>query len=263
MILDQICDHKKREVEDAKKARPLSLVQESVEQAGKPRDFWLALRTPGMSLVAEVKRASPVKGEFLREMDIKTLAGIYEEAGARAISVLTDEKYFGGSLNDLKSVRGEVSLPCLRKEFIVDEYQIYEARAAQADAILLIVRILSDGQLREYLALAGDLGMAALVETHNAPEVERALAAGAHIIGINNRNLESFEVDLDTTLNLKRLVPGGKVLVSESGITTREHVQRLDDGGVDAILVGEALVTSEDIYGKIRELLDTDVRQEI
>jgi indole-3-glycerol phosphate synthase len=152
-------------------------------------------------------------------------------------------------------VRNAVPSPCLRKEFIIDEYQIYEARAWEADAVLLIVRILSDEQLRDYHKLIRSLGMTALVETHTAEEIERAIDAGAHIIGINNRDLATFHVDINVTLELKKHVPGGHVLVSESGIHTREHVRRLEDGGIDAILVGEALVKSGNIGEKIQELL--------
>ena len=148
--------------------------------------------------------------------------------------------------------------PCLRKDFVIDEYQIYEARAARADAILLIVRILSDEQIRDYLALAKAMRLGALVETHTAEEIERALKAGAHIVGINNRNLDTFEVSLSTTLELKKYVPGGNVLVSESGIHRREDVRMLEDCGIDAILVGESLVTSKDIQAKIKELLGRD-----
>jgi indole-3-glycerol phosphate synthase len=186
------------------------------------------------------------------------LASIYEECGAAAVSILTDEKFFKGSLDDLTVVRKSIKLPCLRKEFMLDEYQIYQARAAQADAILLIVRILPDSQLREFRELATSLGMAALVECHDAEEVRRAIESDAQIIGINNRDLQTFDVDLNTTLELRKHVPGGKVLVSESGIFTREHVRTLEGGGVDAILVGEALVTSGDVRAKIRELLGRD-----
>ncbi len=188
-------------------------------------------------------------------MDPAELAGVYAQGGARAISVLTDARFFKGSLADLGAVHQAVSVPVLRKEFIIDEYQIYEARAAEADAILLIVRILSDEQIKDYLKLSASLGMATLVETHTAEEIERAMKCGAHIIGINNRDLSSFHVDINTSLELKKLVPGGYVLVSESGIFTRDHVRRLEDGGVDAILVGEALVTSGNIGAKIQELL--------
>lgn len=258
MILDDISEHKRGEVAARKAKRPLPVVQEAVAQARPPRDFRKALREPGMSLIAEVKKASPVKGVFREDMDPVDVASAYEQGGARAISVLTDERYFRGSLDDLTIVRRHVAVPCLRKEFIVDEYQIYEARAAEADAILLIVRMLSDEQLKDYQALARSLGMACLIETHDAAEIERALASGGNIIGINNRDLNTFHVDFRTTLELKKFVPGGHVLVSESGIQTREQVKLLEDGGVDAILVGETLVTSKDIVGTIRELLGAD-----
>jgi len=258
MILDEIYAHKRDEVIAAKARRSRVNIEDDAEQARPPRDFRFALRTPGISLIAEIKRASPVKGTFLDGVDPTDLAGVYEHAGARAISVLTDEKYFKGSLDDLVAVHRSVAVPCLRKEFIIDEYQIFEARAANADAILLIVRMLSDEQLSDYLTITHALGMTALVETHDAPEIERALNAGAHIIGINNRDLNTFEVDVKHSLELKKLVPGGKVLVSESGIRTRDDVVRLEDGGVDAILVGETLVTSNNIRAKICELLGSD-----
>jgi indole-3-glycerol phosphate synthase len=258
MILDEICEHKRAEVEARKESVSMGDLDERIKQVRAPRDFRAALREQHISLIAEIKRASPTKGVMLENVDPVDLAGLYEQEGARAISVLTDEKYFKGALDDLTVVRQSVNIPCLRKEFIIDEYQIYEARAAQADAILLIVRCLSDKQLRDFLQTSSELGMDALVETHDEEEIERALKAGAHIIGINNRDLGTFQVDIKTTLELKRLVPGGNVLVSESGIHTRDHVKRLEDGGVDAILVGEALVTSHDISWKIRELLGRD-----
>ncbi|MDZ4860780.1 MAG: indole-3-glycerol phosphate synthase TrpC [Candidatus Hydrogenedentes bacterium] len=255
MILDEICAHKRVEVDEAKHRVPLHELEERLEQRRKPRDFRGALRQEGISLIAEVKRASPTLGTFMENIDPAELAGVYKQSGARAISVLTDEKFFKGTLADLSAVHAAVPIPCLRKEFVIDEYQIYEARAAEADAILLIVKCLSDQQIKDYLQLARRLGMAVLVETHTAEEIERAISAGAHIIGINNRDLTTFTVDINITLELKKHVPGGYVLVSESGIHTREHVRRLDDGGIDAILVGEALVKSGDVSGKIRELL--------
>jgi len=258
MILDEICDYKRGEVLAQKKEVPLRELEEQIEQAKPPRDFREALRMDGISLIAEVKLASPVKGVFLEDVDPIELAGVYEQHGARALSILTDEKYFGGSLDNLIKGRRQVSVPCLRKEFIIDEYQIYEARAAGSDAILLIVSCLSDAQLKDYLEIAKRLEMHCLVETHDGAEIERALNAGAHIIGINNRDLKTFEVDLKTTLELKKLVPGGHVLVSESGIYTRDHVRMLEDGGVDAVLVGEALVTSDNIGAKVRELLGNE-----
>lgn len=258
MILDEICAHKRTEVEAAKSRRSRRSLEAAAADAPAPRDFRAALRKEGISLIAEIKRASPTRGVFMEHINIGDLAALYERAGARALSILTDEKYFRGTLDDLVTVRKNVEIPCLRKEFIVDEYQIFEARTAGADAILLIVRILSDEQIKDYLQIARSLGMAVLVETHDAHEVERALNCDAAIIGINNRDLATFHVDINTTLELKKMVPGGKVLVSESGIHTREQVQMLEDGGIDAILVGESLVTSQDIAGKIRELLGAD-----
>lgn len=256
MILDEICAHKRKEVDAQKQAVPRTQLEEQIVRLRPASDFREVLRLPRISLIAEVKRASPSKGSFGRAIDPVDLAAKYEQAGARAISVLTDQRYFKGCLDDLVAIRRDVNIPCLRKEFIIDEYQIYEARASLADAILLIVRILSDKQLRDYLALTRQLGMSALVETHDADEIERALEAGAHIIGINNRDLSTFSVDISTTLELKRLVPGGHVLVSESGIHTRDQVRMLEDGGVDAVLAGEALVTSDDVVDKIHELLN-------
>lgn len=258
MILDEICAKKREEVAARKATAPLKKLQEAAAETPPPRRFLAALREPGISMIAEIKRASPSKGVFVENVDAVELAAVYERSGARAVSVLTDEPFFRGTLEDLRVVRANVALPCLRKDFVIDEYQIYEARAARADAVLLIVRILSDSQLSDYLKLAGLLGMDALVETHNADEIGRAIKAGAHIVGINNRDLDTFEVRLNTTLELKKLVPGGLALVSESGIHTRRDVCLLEDGGVDAILVGEALMTSRDIGAKIRELLGTD-----
>ncbi len=257
MILDEICEHKRMEVAERKRSVSLADLEEEARGVRPARDFRAALRRPGMSLIAEIKRASPTRGVLREDLDAVDLSVLYEQTGARAISVLTDERYFKGSLADLREVHRNTTLPCLRKEFIIDDYQIVEARAAGADAILLIVRILSDRQLKDYLDVAESLGMAALVETHTEQEIERAIQAGAHIIGINNRDLDTFRVDIETTLRLKRLVPGGYVLVSESGISTRKHVQILEEGGVDAILVGESLVASNDIAAKIRELLGT------
>lgn len=258
MILDAIVSDKRVEVAAAKERRPLAEVQERIEVVDPPRDFRAALRKPGISLIAEIKRASPSKGDMLPGVEAIQLAALYEANEARAISVLTDQKYFKGTLEDLTAVHQQVAIPCLRKEFIIDPYQIYEARAAQADAILLIVRILDDAQLKEYRQLAESLGMGVLVETHTKPEIDRAIESGAHIIGINNRDLDTLEVDVMRSLELKRHVPGGHTLVSESGIYTRRHVKLLEEGGVDAILVGESLLTSGNIQEKIQELLGHD-----
>jgi indole-3-glycerol phosphate synthase len=258
MILDEIIAHKREEVAAAKIAMPLGEVLERAKSAPPARDLRLALRLEGISLIAEVKRASPSRGDILPGVDAVELASLYEQAGARAISVLTDAKFFKGCLADLTAVRQHVSVPVLRKEFIIDEYQIFEARAGYADAILLIVRCLSDEQLTEYIKVAQRLGMHALVETHNDDEVRRAIEARAHIIGINNRDLDTLEIDVNHTFELKRKVPGGHVLVSESGIHERRQVKALEDGGVDGILVGESLMTSQDIGAKIMHLLGRD-----
>ena len=258
MILDKICAHKREEVDKQKAAVPIKQLQGRARDLRPARDFRAAVRKPGMSLIAEIKRASPTRGVFLEGIDPVEVAAAYEAAGAAAISVLTDEAFFKGTLEDLTAVRQDVAVPCLRKDFIIDEYQVYEARVAEADAILLIVRVLSDQQLEDYLGLVRQLGMHALVETHDAEDIRRALDAGAHIVGINNRDLTTFEVDLKTTLELKKQVPGGHALVSESGIRTRRDVRLLEDWGVDAVLVGEALVTSNDIRAKVRELLEDE-----
>ncbi len=258
MILDEICEHKRGEIAYAMSRTPLRDIVERAKDAPPARDFRHAIRRDHVSLIAEVKRASPSRGVLAEGLEPVELASIYEECGAAAVSVLTDEKFFKGSLDDLTAVRKSIRIPCLRKEFMLDPYQIYEARAALADAILLIVRILTDSQLREFRDIATSLGMASLVECHDEAEVRRAIESGAQIIGINNRDLQTFEVDFNTTLELRKNVPGGKVLVSESGIFTRDHVRKLEGGGVDAILVGEALVTSGDVRAKIRELLGRD-----
>ncbi|MBX3177501.1 MAG: indole-3-glycerol phosphate synthase TrpC [Candidatus Hydrogenedentes bacterium] len=255
MILDPILENKRLEVAARKAAVPLRDLEERIGMNRPPRDFRAALRQEGISLIAEIKRASPSKGDILPGVDAVEIGALYEQCGARAISVLTDDKFFKGKLEDLTNVHRHVRVPCLRKEFIVDEYQVYEARAAEADAILLIVRCLDDAEIKAFYRLARSLEMEVLVETHTAGEIERALEAGAHIIGINNRDLDTLEVNVNRSIELKKLVPGGNVLVSESGIYTRAQVQQLEDGGVDAILVGESLLTSNDIRAKMQELL--------
>jgi len=258
MILDEIVAHKLEQVAAQKVAVPIGQIQERIERNAPARDLRAAVRLEGITLIAEIKRASPSKGDILPGVDPVDLAALYEQSGARAISILTDARYFKGTLDDLTSVHNNIRVPCLRKDFIVDAYQIYEARAAGADAILLIARILSVERLSQYLDLAHALGMAALVETHSKTEIGRAIDCGAHIIGINNRNLDTLEVDVNTTMTLRKCVPGGHILVSESGIYTRAHVKMLEAGGVDAILVGESLLSSNDIRAKILELLGHD-----
>jgi len=218
-----------------------------VSAAPPTRDLEGALRSSAyVSVIAECKRRSPGAGEIRPGLDPVALTRSYEAAGAKALSVLTDAHYFGGSLADLAAARAATTLPVLRKDFTIDPLHVLEARAAGADAVLLIVRILSDEALRELHALAGQLGMSALVEAHDAGEVRRALDAGARILGINNRDLAAFTTDLDTTLRLLEAVPPNVEVVSESGIRTPDDVARLAGAGVDAILVGETLLCAPD-----------------
>lgn len=245
-ILSRIVETKRREVERLRGREP-ELAR--LAALGPPvRDFEAALRGDGrsVSLIAEMKRRSPGAGAIDPALNPGRQARAYETGGAAALSILTDREYFQGSLDDLTRVREEVELPLLRKDFIIDERQIWEARSGGADAILLIVRILDDSQLREFRLLAEELGMSALVEVHDAPELERAFTCGARILGVNNRDLGSFRTDLEVTMGLLSHVPAGVVLVSESGISRRDQVEALGGRGVDAILVGEALVRAGD-----------------
>ena len=254
-ILDQILRRKRDEVQRSQAALPLQAVQAAAAQADGPREFAAALRRPGVSLIAEVKRASPSKGPLRPDLDAVALARAYAQGGAAALSVLTDGHFFQGSLEDLRAVRHSVGLPVLRKDFTIDPYQVYEARAAGADAILLIVAALDDQALHSLHRLAVELGLAALVEVHSEAELARALKLGPAIIGVNNRDLQTFEVSLDTTARLRPLVPAGVALVAESGVHSRSDVARLEALGVDAILVGESLVRAPHPGAKIQELM--------
>jgi len=244
-ILQRIVETKRAEVGVLR--RDLSGLRDRAEHASRARDFIGSLQGGnGVAIIAEIKRRSPGAGEIRADLDPLRLGARYETGGAAALSVLTDAEYFGGSLGDLAGVRGLVKIPVLRKDFVIDESQVYEARGAGADAILLIVRILDEGRLRSLRILAEELGMCALVEAHDGPEVERGLAAGAQLLGINNRNLQTFETRIDVTLALAAQVPPGVVLVSESGIHTPADVRSVGDSGVDAVLVGESLLRQED-----------------
>jgi indole-3-glycerol phosphate synthase len=253
-ILDTIIARKRDEVASQKQTKPLDTWKVEAESAAPPRDFLAALRAPGVSLIAEVKKASPSKGLLCPDFDPVELARSYAANGAAAISVLTDARFFQGSLDDLRAVREAVAIPVLRKDFVVDAYQVYEARAAGADAVLLIVAALEDAELRDLYALIRQLDMAALVEVHNAAELEHALSLHPRIIGVNNRDLRTFQVTLDTTAALRPRIPADVVLVAESGIHTPENVARLASIGVDAMLVGEALVTAKDTGEKVKSL---------
>jgi indole-3-glycerol phosphate synthase len=254
-ILDKILATKQREVEQKKRKVQLSSLLECIGRRQAPLDFAAALRGGGIKLIAEVKKASPSKGVLRPYFDAMALAKAYAENGAAAISVLTDAEYFQGSPEHLAAIRQTVNLPLLRKDFIYDEFQIYESAAYGADALLLIAAILEPRQLLKMLAVSCSLGLGCLVEVHDKDELIKTLDSGAEIIGINNRNLKNFEVDLKTTQSLLQFVPKDKIVVSESGISQREDVKKLEGWGVNAVLIGEALVTARNIPQKIKELM--------
>jgi len=253
--LDQIIAHKRNEVAARKSAALVSKLESLLRDAASVRDFSAALSGEAVSLIAEVKKASPSAGLIRDPFDPVSLAASYERAGARALSVLTDEKFFQGSLDDLKAVRAATTLPCLRKDFVVDEIQLLETRAAGADAALLIVAALSDSELKCLYDRAVNLGLHVLVEVHDERELDRAVALGAPIIGINNRDLTTMEVSLNTTVQLVPKIPGDRTIVSESGIKTCDDVQMLKMIGVDAVLVGESLLKQENVETAVRTLM--------
>ena len=254
MILDDIIEHKRREIGDKKKQNPLPSLHERIT-SNKIGEFSTAISAPErICLIAEIKKASPSRGVLCADFNPSRFAKLYADSGASAMSVLTDSRYFQGDVSHLREAKEASGLPVLRKDFIVDEYQIWETAALGADAMLLIVAALSGEQLHEYLGLASEVGLDALVEVHDEGQLGLALEAGAKIIGINNRDLKTFKTDLDTTLRLAPDIPRGHIIVSESGIHTAADVRKVREAGVNAILVGEALMTSADIPGKIREL---------
>ena len=255
-ILADIVRHKRQEVAGLKLGQPRAALEAMCKELDAPRDFERALMplSGGVRLVAEVKKASPSRGVLAADFDPVALASTYARHGADAISVLTDAKYFQGSLEVLRRVRATVDVPLLRKDFTIDEYQLWEARAAGADAVLLIVAILEPPLLRDLAAAAKGLGLAALVECHTEAELDVALGAGSRIIGINNRDLATFETRIDTTLALLPRIPPGPVVVSESGFFVGADVRRVVDAGAHAVLVGEGLVRAADVPAKLREL---------
>jgi indole-3-glycerol phosphate synthase len=251
-ILARIVERKRAEVAERKQRRGSRVLP---PRTLPPKcDFAAALRQPGISIIAEIKRRSPSRGPLREGIDAAALAAEYQRAGARAISVLTDLD-FGGSDADLIAAREATSIPLLRKDFTIDPYQIHEARALGASAILLIVRILHDSQLRDLLAVARECDLAALVETHTAAEADRAVAAGAEIIGVNARDLDTFDVSLQRVFDVRRRLQSNVITVAESGIQTRDDVLRLEDAGFDATLIGESLLRALDPAVKLRELL--------
>ncbi len=265
-MLKEIAAHKWREVIRQKKECPLAEIVKQLPLLAAPRNFKEALLrcSPKVGIIAEIKKASPSSGvidsQFARVKSTAEMALLYEEAGAAAISVLTEAQYFAGCPTDLRNAKSTVSIPVLRKDFIVDEYQIYESRAMGADAVLLIASLLASVELKRFLQLLSELGMSAIVEAGKKEDIQKAVQAGAEIIGINNRNLHTMEVDLARTLTWGPYVPRGHVLISESGIYCREQVDQLKQlSGINAILVGKSLMESGNPAAKIKELMGEDV----
>lgn len=259
MMLDKILEAKREEVARRKAHVPLGELKAQVQDLPPPRDFYQALnrrRIGGpIRLIAELKKASPSHGIIRPDFHPEELASSYAKAGAVALSILTDGPFFQGSLQDLVKARGAVPLPVLRKDFTIDPYQVYETRVWGADAILLIVATLTPGLLQELLGLSLDLGLHPLTEVHTEEELMHAIHAQAPIVGVNNRDLKTFRVSLETTFTLLPKVPSDRLVVSESGISRRDEVRRLEGAGVDAVLVGEGLLRCPDVVKKIRELL--------
>jgi indole-3-glycerol phosphate synthase len=257
-ILQDIISKKKQRLKDLQASVPLRELKAKITDRENPRDFRTAVkRLPDESikLIAEIKQASPSKGLIRKHFDHVAIARIYEEKHVHAVSVLTEEDFFRGSLQFIPVVKQVLSKPVLRKDFIIDEYQIYESRVHGADAILLIAAILEKNQAAEYLNLAKELGLSVLFEVHDYKELEMALLTACDIIGINNRNLKTLQIDMNTTLTLRREIPAGKIVVSESGIANKKDVQKLHDAHIDAMLIGTSFMEAEDIGKKIDELM--------
>lgn len=258
-ILEEIVARKRQELAAAQERLPIEELEAQAAEAPPVRDFRAALAGPGpIRLIAEVKKASPSAGVIRADFEPIGIARTYQAHGASCLSVLTDVSFFQGHLNYLARIRASVVIPLLRKDFIIEEYQVVEARMAGADAVLLIAEILDDRQLSRLLGKARELGMTALVELHDEANVDRVLAAGADLVGINNRDLKRFVTDLDLTFRLRDRFPSNVVLVSESGIRDRRDVERLEAAGVSAILVGESLIRSADIGAAVDGLLGID-----
>jgi indole-3-glycerol phosphate synthase len=257
-MIEQLISGARAGVEERRGQTSLSDLEAQLHGRGEDRPFNEALVRPGLSLIAEFKRRSPSAGDISADASVGAQVSAYERGGAAALSVLTDERHFGGTLEDLRAARSACDLPILRKDFIVDPYQLYEAAISGADAVLLIVRALSDDDLHSLYAEARGLDLDCLVEVHDERELERALEADAEVIGINNRNLDEGTVDVATTYELMPDVPAGKTVVAESGISERAELEELERVGVDAVLIGGALMGSEDPEAKVRELTGTE-----
>lgn len=255
-ILDKIVAHKREELSARKQAMPLREVEWAMSRVGsQKRDFAGALRNPERTaIIAEIKKASPSAGVIKKDFDHVAIAREYEEAGVDAISVLTDERFFQGRPFFVKEVKQVTSVPVLRKDFIIEPYQIYESKMLGADAVLLIAAILGDAEMTEFLEIARGLGLECLVEGHNEEDVRRAVSCGARIVGINNRDLATFKVDLDIFMRLAPMAPKDRIVVCESGIETFEDVDKAAKHGADAVLVGTSIMKAADIGAKIRQL---------
>lgn len=257
-ILQEIIRHKAEKLKTTKSVLPLSELKARAEDSEKTRSFRSAIKRDADSpvrLIAEIKKASPSKGLIRADFDIEKIISVYDEKDVSAISVLTEERYFQGRLDHLKTARGKTDKPLLRKDFIIDDYQVYEAKTNGAGAILLIVAALEKSQLQDLMGLASELSLDCLVEVHDHRELETALLCDSEIIGINNRNLKTLEIDLNTTFELLKDIPDGKTIVSESGLETRANVEKLEQSRVDAMLIGTTFMKSEDIGAKIDDLL--------
>ena len=252
-MLDKIIETKKEEVAQLKKETTEAQLKKEIAGFAPCRDFKKALTSSDCNIIAEVKCASPSRGRLVTDFDPLRIARIYEQNGAAAISMLTDEKYFSGHKNYLKQIRPTEQLPLLRKDFIVDPLQIFETRIIGADAVLLIVRVLGE-KLADFISLSGEVGLSQLVEVHSQEELDLALAAGAEIIGINNRDLDTFITDIETSVKLKKRIPENNLGVAESGSRKRKDIELLIKAGIKTFLIGEHLVTAPDIGKKLREL---------
>lgn len=251
--LEQLIDSTRERVSEARAKITADVLEQRVAVAEPPRGFTRALAGDGVALIAEIKRRSPARGALALDLDAGPLAERYVAGGAAAISVLTEPHHFAGSLEDLEAARA-AGAPVLRKDFVLDDWQVLESRAWGADALLVIVRAVDDATLERLLEATATLGMDALVEVHDRAELERALAAGAEVVGVNHRDLTTFELHEDRTLELAPYVPAGRTLVALSGVAERRDVERLAAAGVHAVLVGESLVTARDPVAKLREL---------
>ncbi|NTV54203.1 MAG: indole-3-glycerol phosphate synthase TrpC [Syntrophaceae bacterium] len=258
MILQKIVENRREEVARQREILPIGELRQMLADSPPTRDFEGAIRNRECAVIAEVKRSSPSKGRIREDFDPVGIAGIYKDNGASAISILTEQKHFEGSAAYVPQISSVVGLPLLRKDFIIDPYQVSETRVLGADALLLIARILGAGELRDFIGLASELGLAALVEVHDEDDVEKAVGSGARIVGINNRDLATFRTDLAVSIGLARRIPKGVTVVSESGINSRGDIERLMGGGIHAFLIGESLMREQDIGKKLRELLGSD-----